>query len=97
MISTVTSCKKRTGDKASIQVTTSLVKFESLGTRLRLLLAFVSEIAWPFCLKDLSHRICQLSISEESQTIPNLFWHLSSLALHVAVQQGNSAMGTLND
>ena len=82
MITTVTSCKKRTGDKASIH---------------RLLLAFVSEIAWPFCLKDLDHRICQVSISEESQTIPYLFWHLSSLALHVAVQQGNSAMGTLND
>ena len=27
-------------------------------------------------LKDLGHRICQLS--EESQAIPYLFWHLSS-------------------
>ena len=43
-------------------------------------------------LKDLGCRICQLS--GESKATPYLFRHLSSL--HVAVQQGNSAMGTLN-
>ena len=35
-----------------------------------------------------------MSAIKESQTIPYLFWHFSSL--HGAVQQGNSAMGTLN-